>query len=164
MAKVPLTKDSEFIVGEEKVMLFILSFLCLALFIYGVVDAVLHRFTNLNYVNALFALALIPAIVFFQKGRSNKIYIRVNKTGIYQDEKLVTAWASFLGAKISQKEKPKFYDVRDNFILVVEYRGQDRTKGFRRKIPLTNTQNKSEEEVLEAVKFFWNEYRKETGW
>jgi hypothetical protein len=35
-------------------------------------------------------------------------------------------------------------------------------QGFRRTIPLTNTQNKSEEEVLEAVKFFWNEYRKET--
>jgi len=30
-----------------------------------------------------------------------------------------------------------------------------------KKIPLTNTQNKSEEEVLEAVMFFWKEYKKQ---
>jgi hypothetical protein len=33
----------------------------------------------------------------------------------------------------------------------------------RRKIPLTNTQNKSEEDVLQALQFFCKEYKKETG-
>lgn len=46
--------------------------------------------------------------------------------------------------------------LQDNFVLVVEYlKDKMSDKGVRRQIPLTNTQNKSEEEVLEAVKFFW---------
>ena len=55
------------------------------------------------------------------------------------------------------------FDLRDNFILVVEYRKGELKQGIRHKIPLTNTQNKSEEDVLEAVKFFWNEFRGYAG-
>jgi hypothetical protein len=50
--------------------------------------------------------------------------------------------------------------LRDNFVLVVEYKKNGTKQGFRKKLPLTNTQDKSEEEVLEAVKFFWGEYKK----
>ncbi|HQX74372.1 MAG TPA: hypothetical protein PK298_15800, partial [Chitinophagaceae bacterium] len=61
------------------------------------------------------------------------------------------------------KEKTGIFNIVDNFILVVEYTRDGSPEGFRRKIPLTNTQNKSEEEVLEAVKFFWSVYRKDAG-
>jgi hypothetical protein len=91
------------------------------------------------------------------------VYIRVNKTGIYQDEKLITGWPNLIKTFVAQKENKKFYNIQDNFLLVVEYRKDGHSEGFRRKIPLTNTQNKSEEEVLEAVQFFWKEYRKDAG-
>jgi len=157
MGKTPLTRDSEFTVGEDKVLVNILAALFFGLFLYGAIDALLQHFTNLNYLNGLFAIALLPAILFFRKGRNKKIYIRINKTGIYQDEELVTGWAHFLNAYISQKET-KYISIQDNFILVLEYLKEGQQKGFRRKIPLTNTQNKSEEDVLAAVKFFWKEH------
>ncbi len=159
MRKIPLTKDSEFVVGEEKILNYILASLCLALFLYGLIDAAKRHFTNIDYQSFVLALALAPAILFVRKARSSRVYIRVNKTGIYQDEQLVTGWANLLKAYIDQKEKKGLFNIKDNFLLVVEYRKNDNKEGTRRKIPLTNTQNKSEEEVLEAVMFFWKEYK-----
>ena len=158
MAKTSLTKESEFVVGEDKVLVYILALLFFGLFLYGLIDAIKKGFSKLT-LNALFVLALVPASLFFAKARNKRIYVRVNKTGIYQDEKLVTVWSNFLNAYISQKE-PRFIRLQDNFILVVEYLKEGHEKGFRRKIPLTNTQNKSEEDVLAAVRFFWNESAK----
>jgi hypothetical protein len=157
MGKIPLNRDSEFIVGEDKVLDYILASLFFALFLYGLIDVVRRRFVNIDYQSFIFALALAPAFIFFVKGKNKKVYIRINKTGIYQDEKLVTGWSNLLNAFISQKEK--VLSIQDNFILVVEYRKDGFKQGFRRSIPLTNTQNKSEEDVLAAVKFFWKQYR-----
>jgi hypothetical protein len=161
MAKIPLTKDSEFVVGEEKVLNFILAALFFGLFLYGAIDAIVRRFTNLDYLSFVFMIALAPAIIFFAKGRNKKVYIRVNKTGIYQDEQLVTGWPNFLNAYITEKEKT--LSIQDNFYLVVEHLKAGSEKGFRRKMKLTNTQNKSEEDVVEAIKFFWKEFKKDTG-
>ncbi len=163
MGKIPLSKESEFLVGEERVLNYVLASLCLALFLYGLVDAIRRRFIHIDYQSFVFALALAPAFLFFRKARSSRIYIRVNKTGIYHDEQLVTRWSNLIKAYIAQKEKKNFFNIQDNFILVVEYRKEGLPQGARRNIPLTNTQNKSEEEVLEAVKFFWKEYRNDAG-
>jgi hypothetical protein len=145
------------------VLNYILASLCFALFLYGLIDAIRRHFTKIDYQSFIFVLALAPAYLFFRKARSNRVYIRVNKNGIYQDEKLVTGWANLLKAHITQKEKTGIINLQDNFLLVIEYRKAGLQQGFRHKIPLTNTQNKSEEEVLEAVQFFWKEYREDAG-
>jgi|CXWL01.1.fsa_nt_gi hypothetical protein len=163
MGKNHLTNDSQFVVGEEKWLNYILAFLFLALFLYGLIDAVSRQFTNIDYQSYVFALALLPAIYYFRRAHSNKIYIRINKKGIYQDEKLVTSWSNLYKAHLTQKERKGIYNIQDNFLLVVEYKKDAVKEVFRRKIPLTNTQNKSEEEVLEAVQFFWKNYREGTG-
>ncbi len=155
MGKIPLTKDSEFVVREDKVLVYILAFLFFALFVYGLVDAVKNHFINIDYSDFIFMLALIPVILLVTKARKNSVYIRINKTGIYQGAQLVTNWSNFIKAYVTQKQV--VLSIQDNFILVVEYRKDDSDKGFRRSIPLTNTQNKSEEEVMEAVQFFWKE-------
>ncbi len=161
MGKIPLSKDSEFVVGEEKVLNYILAFLCFALFGYGVIDAVRRHFTNIDYQSFVFALALAPAYLFFRKARSSRVYMRVNKKGIYKEGQLVTSWSNLIKVYIAQEEKKAFFSIQDNFILVVEYKKDG--QGFRKKIQLTNTQNKSEEEVLEAVNFFWDQYKRNPG-
>jgi hypothetical protein len=148
----PLTNETEFTVGEEKVLNYVLAFLFFALFAYGLADAIHQGFSAVTYVNYLFVLAIIPAAMAFAKARSKRVYIRINKTGIYEHEKLVTSWPTFLKAYITQKEV--VMSIRDNFLLVVEYYKDDPKKGFRRKIALTNTQNKSEEEIMKAIQFF----------
>ncbi len=159
MAKSALTNNSEFVVGEARVLNYVLASLCFALFLYGLYDAIRRHFINIDYQSFVFALALAPAIIFFRKARSKRVFIRVNKTGIYQDEKLVTGWPELLNVYIDEKERKGLFSIQDHFRLVVEFRKGDSRQGIRRKIPLTNTQNKSEEEVLEAVKFFWYQYR-----
>lgn len=161
MGKIPLSKESEFVVGEDKVLVYILASLFFGLFLYGLSDAILQNFIKLNYLSYIFMLLLVPAIILFTKAKNKRIYIRINKKGIYQDEKLVSGWPNLIKAYISQKEK--ILSIQDNFVLVVEYLKEGIDKGFRRKIPLTNTQNKSEEEVMEAVKFFWNQYENDAG-
>lgn len=153
MPKTQLTTDSEFLVKEEKLLNYILAALFFALFSYGLVGIIVNHFKG-DYARFLFLLAILPVILFVKKARSQRVYIRVNKKGIYQDEKLITNWPGFLNAYIDQR-KTKLVTVQDNFMLVVEYKKDDSEKGFRKKIPLTNTQNKSEEDVLAAVKFFW---------
>ena len=100
MAKIPLTNNSEFVVGEDKVLDYILASLFFALFLYGLIDVVRRRFANIDYQSFIFVLALIPAFIYFLKGKNKKVYIRINKTGIYQDEKLVTGWSKLLNAYI----------------------------------------------------------------
>lgn len=160
MAKTPLSNNSEFTVGEEIILDYIMAFLFLALFLYGLIDAIVKRFHHLTYLSGLFTLALLPAIYFYKKARSKRIYIRVNKTGIYQDERLVTDWSHLLNAYITERDQSFIISVSDNFALVIEYQKNNADIGARRYIKLTNTQNKSEEDVLEAVHFFWREYQK----
>ncbi len=157
MAKISLNSNNEFIVGEAKVLNYVMAFFFLGLFLYGLIDAIQRNFKNIDYQSYVFALALIPAVYCFRRAHSNRVYIRVNKKGIFQSGKLITDWPHFLSAFIDQKDKKGFFNIQDNFILVVEYKKDN--KGHRHKIPLTNTQNKSEEEVLGAVILFWKQYR-----
>jgi hypothetical protein len=134
--------------------------LCLGIFIFSLVRAVQLGLKNIDMMYFFLSVGgMAAAIFFFAKARNKRVYIRINNKGIYQDEKLVTGWANFLNAYVSQKDK--MVQIQDNFILVVEYR-KGPQQGVRRKIPLTNTQNKSEEEVLAAVKFYWSIFHKKT--
>jgi hypothetical protein len=161
MAKTPLTKETEFVVGQEKVLNYVLGCIFLALFLYGLVDPIRHHFKYIDYQSIVFVLALAAAIYCFKGAQSKRVFIRINKKGIYQDEKLVTDWSGLIKVYISQKEKTGLVNLLDNFILVVEFRKDHAKAGVRRKIPLTNFQNKSEEEVLEAAQFFWSLYKQE---
>ena len=159
MGKTLLTKETEFIVGQEKVLNYVMGCIFFALFLYGLIDPIKNKFKNIDYQSVVFTLALAAAIYCFRGAQSKRVYIRVNKSGIYQDEKLVTNWQGLINVYIGQKEKTKLLNLLDNFILVVEFRKEYTKTGLRRKIPLTNFQNKSEEEVLEAVQFFWKHYK-----
>lgn len=147
-------------VGENKLMNYVMAVFFLAIFLYGFIDAVSRQFKDIDYQSYIFSLAVIPFVYCIRRARSKRIYLRINKKGIYKDEQLVTAWPNLLKFYLAQEKKKSFYDIRDNFILVVEHHGIDPKKGSRSKIPLTNTQNKSEEDVLAAVDFFWKEYKK----
>jgi hypothetical protein len=157
MAKKTLTRDTEFIVSEEKMLNLVVGFLFLGIFIYGLIDAINKGFSRLSYVSYIFFFLLIPAILAFKKASSKTVYIRVNKIGIYQNEELLATWDKFIKAYITQKEV--VMTIRDNFLLVVEYVRDDPKKGYRRKIALTNTQNKSEEDIMAAIQFFFREYK-----
>ena len=155
-----LTPDGQFIVGEYKLMHYFMALFFLALFGVGLYDAIARNFRDIDYQSYVFALAIIPAVMILIKVRKGTIYIRINSKGIYENERLVTQWPGLLNVTLTQEEKKGIYDLGDKFILLLQYTKSGETKPLIRKIRLTNTQNKSEEEVLAAVKWFWGIYRK----
>ena len=52
-------------------------------------------------------------------------------------------------------QSEKLLTLKDNFVLVVKYYKTGIEGSFQRRLPLTFTQNKSEEEVAAAVKFYY---------
>ena len=96
-------------------------------------------------------IAIIPAILFIRKGLANRVCMVINKRGIYYFGELITTWENFIDARIDQDEV--LLTIQDNFVLFVRYR-QPGNKVFRSKIPLRNTHNKAEEEIIEAIRFF----------
>jgi hypothetical protein len=110
-----------------------------------------------GFVFNFFYLAIIPAIIFFRKGLTNKICIVIDRKGIYHFNELITTWENFIDARIDQDQK--VLSIQDNFVLFVRYR-HDGNKIFQNKIPLRNTQNKAEEEVIEAIRFFYGLHKR----
>ena len=98
------------------------------------------------------AITIIPAVIFFKKAFINDSVIKIDKTGFYYKNKFITDWKHFKGATLKQKEVPG--SIKDNFIVLLEYYKQDLSGYFIKEISLTNTQNKSEEEIMDAIKYF----------
>ncbi|MCX6317334.1 MAG: hypothetical protein NTW29_08585 [Bacteroidetes bacterium] len=160
MPEIPANSDGQFLVKEEKSINYVLAILLFAMGAYGLFGLIRDGLKDIDYQNVFLPFAFIPAVYCMRRANSPRVYIRINATGIYQDEKLVTDWPRFLKAYITQKEKKPMLDLRDNFLLVVEFRSADKEKtGIRRRIPLTNTQNKSEEQIMEAVERFLATYK-----
>lgn len=154
-----LTPDGQFLVGEYKLMHYFMALFFLALFSYGIYDAWSRNFRDIDYQSYVFALAFIPVVMILIKVRKGTVYIRINAKGIYENERLVTPWAGLLNVTLTQEERKGIYDISDKFVLLLQYSKPGETKPVIRKIRLTNTQNKSEEEVLAAAKWFWGRYR-----
>lgn len=149
-----LESNGDFIVGEEKILNAILSIAFFGLFAYGIIDGVMQKKYEPGVAMPVFyAAALAISIVFFKKFRSKRIFLRINQKGIYKDEVLVTDWEHLIKAHITQKQG-RLFNITDAFILVIEYTREDPSTGYRTIIPLTNTQNRSEEDIMAALKHF----------
>ena len=106
----------------------------------------------------LFYLLIIPAILFIRRGSANQTVITINKKGFFYGGQLLTSWDNFIDAAITQDEK--LLMIQDNFLLFIKYYKDGSPGYFGRKIPLTNTQDKAEEEIIAAIKFY---YKKAMG-
>jgi hypothetical protein len=78
----------------------------------------------------------------------------VQESGFYYAGKLVTGWEYFIDAEVAQKKVTG--SIKDNFILL--FRHYDIPKAFiySLEIPLSDTQDKASEEIIEAIDFYYN--------
>jgi hypothetical protein len=129
--------------------------LCFGLFLIFIFDFNAPGAFTVMLPSAL-AYFIIPAYVFYSKGQQANIIIKINKDGIYYYGKLITEWNDFDNAYIN--DKMALGSFSDNFVLVIEhYRGD---LLYRKNIPLTNTQNQSEEDVYHAIMYFYKEHQR----
>lgn len=147
------TDDTEFIVKESKrlntvfgIILFVLS----AAVLYNIIKD--YHTDQVPTYEKMLGLTLIPAVIFTIRGNVNKTLFRINKTGIYRYNELLTLWSRFIQARITQEAITGSFT--DNFILLVEFCKEQQPGTFVRKMKLPNTMDKSEEEIIEAIRYF----------
>lgn len=151
MAKPVVSKNTDFVVRESSGLNFIFAgtgwiMLLVLLFNYsgdnGSTDTVMMLISA--------AIAAVAALWFTAKGLKRKECIRINRNGLFYYRKFITDWPSLQSVKLTQDDK--MFTLQDNFVLILTYTKDGAT--YLRKISLTNTQDKSEEEILAAVKFY----------
>lgn len=154
MSEQKLTAREDFLVKESKSINYIAGGILLAIFFISMM------FGDYGWSNFLFALGifLIPGVIMIARGRRNSTIIRINKTGFYYAGRLVTDWKMFYDAVVQEKSKVGSY--RDNFILDLRYYSADYSLIYTKSIPLSNTQDKAEEDIIAAIQFYCNVGRK----
>jgi len=107
--------------------------------------------------------AAIAGVASLVRSAKNQTVIIVNKTGFFHYGDLVTNWANFVSVDFVD-EVPVFSSksagLSDKFSLIMKYYKDDRPECFACKIPLTNTQDKSEEEIIAAIRFYHRNAKK----
>lgn len=136
-------------------------------------DFLVKESKNMNIVTGVFFLifsfaafatnilagcvVLIFAILAFARSAKDQTIIKINKQGFYYFDELITDWDHFISEEfIDEIPLPSGNNpgVSDQFFLLIKYYKDDASGYFGRKIRLTNNQDKAEEEIIAAVKFY----------
>ena len=149
MSQSQLHIEGDFLVKECKTINFMTGGILLTVFF---VSMMFGDFGWSNYLYAML-LFLIPGAIALAKGRRNAIIMVINKTGLYSRGELVTEWNRFYDAVVQDKLNPGSYN--DNFVLDIRFYSADCSLLYTKSIPLTNNQDKAEEEIIEAINFFY---------
>jgi hypothetical protein len=146
-----LNPGSNFLVRENSTLFLVLGLIFMAMFIFSLTDIVGYDYNDKFPFKALY-LTIIPAAIFIKKALGKKkIIIMINRNGIFYFGEFITNWQDFVDAVVTQDEK--IFTLQDNFVLILRYKNPE-GKIFRSKIPLTNTQDRSEEEIIAAIRYF----------
>jgi len=92
--------------------------------------------------------------------------MKINREGIYYYGQLLTDWDNFISWEfIDELPIPSYGTdaVNDQLFLMIKYYKDNLPGYYGRKIRLTNTQDKSEEEIVGAIKFYFKHYQKIAG-
>jgi hypothetical protein len=147
MGKKKEVENDVFLVRESVVLDFIVGGIFLVMFFSALTSGIIF-----------FAIITLgSAVAFIVKGSLNKVSLAIDCNGIYKGTKLITNWRNFEEAHITQA--PAARGTQDNFVLIIRYFKEGIEGNFKMTIPLTNTQNKSEEEVLKAIQRFYQLYQ-----
>ena len=145
-----LQPNSNFCVRESTTLNIILGLGFFILFIISLTDTPEVDMHGKYHFRAMY-FALVPAVIFLLKGMARKYaVIQVNQHGIYHFNKKITDWNSFVKAYVTQFLGAG--ETSETTTLFIRY--QQGQGIYEHKILLTNTQNKAEEEIIAAIKFF----------
>jgi hypothetical protein len=143
-----LTADSNFDVKESV----LLDLFIAAVFYCMVITACVYN-SNSGAFDKAFLFGLIPAIIYTVKAFVNNAALTINKNGVYLHKTFVTDWQHYKNAYVTQLPL-KAGGYSDRFVLTIEYYKDSQDGFFERNLALTDTQNKSDEEIIAAIRFF----------
>jgi hypothetical protein len=144
--------ESDFLVRESKNMKVITG---ISLSLFSLAAFSVNAFAGL--------IVLLSAIAVFAKTRVDRTIMKINKQGFYYYGELITDWDHFISEEFidelpfSSRGSPR---TTDQFFLMIKYYKDGYSGYYGRKIQLTDDQDKAEEEIIAAVKFYYNNSRK----
>jgi hypothetical protein len=140
---------TSFEVKESRKMRLIIGIVALALAAFMVQSS-----PFLSGVVAIFGAGSIFA------STKERTVMTVNKDGFFYYGSLITNWNNFVSARFID-QMPEISStslgISDQFFLAVRYYKENEPGCFERKFALTNTQDKSEEEIMAAIRFYYNQ-------
>jgi hypothetical protein len=149
MSESKLDAEKDFSVKESKTINFIAGGIMLAVFFISML------YGDYGWSNYIFSvcLFLVPGAIAVVRGRRNSTIMTINKIGFFYGGKQVTTWPLFYDAVVHDRTAVGSY--KDNFVLDLRYYSPDFSLIYTYSIPLTNTQDKGEEGIIEAIKFYY---------
>jgi hypothetical protein len=150
MVNSKLNLDSDFLVKESRSINFVAGGAMIAVFFICIMSREMDWYT---YIFAA-GVFLIPGALAIARGRKNDIIMKISRAGIYYGGEFVTDWKSFYDARVT--DDMKIASIKDNFILKLRHYSADRNSIHTRDIPLSNKQDKAEEEIIEAIRFYYS--------
>ena len=153
MSETKLQTEKDFLVKES---LFINNFFGIFLLAIFVGTMIFGDYGWGVFFQAV-GLFLLPAGYFFYRGRSKEVRIKINLSGFYYGNKLIMDWDHFVQAELTQDSK--LASIKDNFIILLHYRLPGDRSIYEKKIPMSNTQDKADEEIIEAIDFYYKKSR-----
>jgi hypothetical protein len=150
MNQTNLDAEGNFLVKESKSTNYIVGALLLAVFFISL------SFGDYGWSNFLFGICifLVPGTVAIARARRNSVIMKINATGFYYYGKLIAPRNLFKDAEVQDKTPVASY--KDNFQLYFRYYSADCSLIYTRIIPLTDTQDKADEEIMEAIWFYYD--------
>lgn len=147
-----LSPDGEFLVKDSISTNLIIGSILLTVFLLSMS---MGDYGWPNYLDAL-GLFLIPGAIAIARSRRNATIIRINKSGLFYGEKLVSGWSHFCDAHLI--DDPPVGSFNDHYFLDFRYYSPDQSLIYTKRIPLTNTQDKDIGDVMKAIKFYYDIY------
>ena len=145
--------ETDFIVQESKQMNLVIGMVSLIFSLVAFSMSVLMG-----------GLILLFAIGSLMRSSKDTTIMKINKTGFYYLGELVTDWDHFISEEFIDEgpARPRSGAV-DRFYLMIKYYKDERSGYYGRKIRFTDTQDKSEEEVIAAIKFYYKNSRQKVS-
>ncbi|MEO7046167.1 MAG: hypothetical protein ABI091_12730 [Ferruginibacter sp.] len=152
MQKSSIKTQKLFIVKDDKSVSLFAGAVFWIMFFSAVYYNNFSHLTTEGSINLLY-ITVFPAIFFTIRALRNKIIIKINEDGFYYYGSLITNWENLISARYAPQEMDG--NISDDFTLYLEYYNPDKGT-YLSKVPLENTQDKSEEDVMTAINSFWN--------
>jgi hypothetical protein len=139
-------------------------------------DFIVKESLGVNLITGIFFLVLafafvfiswygwfmvISVLAFIARGFQNKTIMVINKNGFYYYGELLTDWDHFISEEfIDDGPSLSWGTSKDQFYVLIKYYKDGQPGYFGRKIPFTDSQDKSEEEIIAAIKFYYKTHEK----
>lgn len=130
-------------------------------FFIGIIFLLISAVMAKSSVIVAVVIALLGVFSFI-KSRKDKTVFVVNNEGFYYYDNLITNWNNFVSARFLDEVPALAKDsagISDKFFISLRYYKDDQKGCFERKFALTNTQDKSEEEILAAIRFYYQNWK-----